>query len=69
MDILLIKVKDQCAAVCKLTAEGQPLFSGQRQQRLFTELSQISCDDQIKITVTGMQVIKVRFNGCKGSRG
>jgi len=69
MDILLIQIKDQCAAVCKLTAEGQTFLPGQCQQCFFAKLSQISCDDQIKITVTGMQVIEVRFNRCKGSRG
>ena len=67
--ILLLQVKNQCAAICKLTPKADAIFSGQCKQRFFSHLSQVSGDDQIEICIGGVEIIEMGLDGGKGSRG
>lgn len=69
VDILCGVVEHQCAAIRQLSAKAQSLPSGQLQQRLLAQLSQVACDDEVKVLGGPVQVFQMGPNGGKGGRG
>ena len=69
VDILLLEVENQCAAVSKLPAQSQTFLPCQGKECFLTHLAQVAGDDQIKVTVDGMQIVKMCLDGSKGCWG
>ena len=69
MDILVRRVENETPAVREFPADGDALLAEQMHQHIFSQISQIPGDDQIKILRTGMGIVKMRQYGVKCSRG
>lgn len=69
MDILNGVVKYQCAAIRQPATKIQLVSFAQFQQDFLTDLSQIPCDDQVKILRLSAQIVHVGLYGLECSRG
>ena len=70
MDILHCIVKDHAAAVCDLSSQGKIVPFSKLQEDVLAHLSQIPCDDQIKIIGGSAKILHMTLYGfeCGGGR-
>lgn len=69
MDVLLLPVEYQGAAVHQLAAQADAVFDRQLQQDVLAQLAQIAGDDGAEILRAAVEIFKMRPNGGVGRRG